>query len=86
MSKDRHGICDGCDRQKPLVLVRGRGLCINCQVLWKEAQKAMLDEVISEHESQLRFLKEEGEVAAYTYGFIEAHIEYLKQKYGVSDE
>ena len=42
-----------------------------------------LDEVISEHESQLRFLKEEGEVAAYTYGFIEAHIEYLKQKYRV---
>ena len=42
-----------------------------------------LDEVISEHESQLRFLKEEGEVAAYTYGFIEAHIEYLKEKYGV---
>jgi len=44
---------------------------------------SMLDEVISEHESQLRFLKEEGEVAAYTYGFIEAHIEYLKEKYGV---
>ena len=73
--KDRHGICDGCDRQKPLVLVRGRGLCINCQVLWKEAQKAMLDEVKS-------MLKDNRCKCGYNGSLWDAFYE-LKQKFGV---
>ena len=44
--KDRHGICDGCNRQKPLVLVHGRGLCVNCETLWGEVEKRVLGEVI----------------------------------------
>jgi len=50
MKQDRHGICDGCDRQKKLTLVHGRGLCVNCEALWGEAVKAtekrVLDDVV----------------------------------------
>jgi len=55
--KGRHGICDGCDRLKPLVLVHGRGLCVNCETLWGEAQKAMLEEIIAIIGKKLKELK-----------------------------
>jgi len=74
--KDRHGICDGCDRQKPLVLVHGRGLCVNCETLWGEVEKRVLDEVID-------FLNIELVVNQSGYG--EA-LNKLRKKYGVSDE
>jgi len=61
MEQDRHGICDGCDRQKKLVLVNGRGLCVNCETLWGEAQKAMADDIID-------MLQRHTKHARFTYG------------------
>ena len=55
MNKDRHGICDGCDRQKKLTLIHGRGLCVNCEILWGEAQKAIKDKYLNTNPEDLFF-------------------------------
>ena len=76
--KDRHGICDGCDRQKPLVLVHGRGLCVNCETLWGEVEKRVLDAV-------KKMLKENRCKCGYNGKLWDAFYE-LRKKYGVRDE
>ena len=68
-------VCDGCDREATLVEVRGRGLCINCQVLWNAAQKAMVKEVIGFIESKWPDIPIKFDI-----------VNELKQKYEVKDE
>jgi len=68
MNKDRHGICDGCDRSKPLVLVHGRGLCVNCETLWGEAQRAMLEEIVDDLESGDEYDYRQAQIYRKKYG------------------
>ena len=82
--KDRHGICDGCDRLKTVTLVHGRGLCVNCEILWGEAQKAMAEEVIAFIEIEANNYYK---ATMFDHSSAASCIaEELKQKYGGSDE
>ena len=79
MKQDRHGACDGCDRLKKLTLIHGRGLCINCEVLWNEAIKATEKRVLDEVKSML---KDNRCKCGYNGSLWDAFYE-LKQKFGV---